>query len=205
MTMVQIIRKRGRPSLPNMVRDKTTGRSRGEAVESIIATALLPRLKSGISYEESIVRDLRTGKILGSNQDAGHILGRLRMLGAKDPGGISENQFNAGWEYAQVVMRYRTMIGLPSESPKAMDLSGNAGRTLASDPDEKIISQARRKYNLCFEVLNMAGHETHQGNRVTKITNDVCMDRIGYQVLKQDLAALGNLRAGLNALARVLR
>ena len=201
---IQIIQKRGRPKLANMNRDKTTGRSRGEAVESIIATALLPRLKSGITYEESIVRDLRTGKVVGSNQDAGHILGRLKMVGL-NPGGISENQFQAGWQYAQVVMRYRSIMGMPSESPKAMNLGGGAGRALSADPEEKSILASREKYNACTEALNAAGFECHQGNRVAKITNDVCMDRIDYNSISGDMVALGNLRAGLNALGRVLR
>ncbi len=96
-------------------------------------------------------------------------------------------------------------MGIPGESPKAMNYMGGAGRTLAVDPDAEIISNAKEKYNLCFEVLASAGLETFQGNRVAKITNDVCMDRIDYNTISGDMVALGNLRAGLNALSRVLR
>ena len=151
------------------------------------------------------MRDERTGKVVGSNPDAGHVLGRLRMAGRNDPAGISETQFEAGLKYSNVVARYRSLMGIPGESPKAMNYMGGAGRTLAVDPDAEIISSAKEKYNSCFYALSLAGVETYQGNRVAKITNDVCMDRVDYRLLIEDAIALGNLRTGLNALGRILR
>lgn len=202
---IQIIKKRGRPTLLNMNRDKTTGRSRGEAVESIIATALLPRLKSGITYEESIVRDIRTGKVVGSNQDAGHVLGRLKMVGPGTAGGISLDQFLAGEQYAQIVHSFSSIMGLPSPNPKSCNLHGAGGASLTAEPTPETVERIKLRYARCTEALNEAGFEMHQGNRVAKITNAVCMDRIEFVQIHGDMQYIGSLRVGLNAISRALR
>jgi hypothetical protein len=148
------------------------------------------------------------------NALAGFTLGRLRLIGranenAKgstpiDPAGISAEQYDAGWQYGVIVRRHSMVMGYALGTPKSPGFEMVAGGTsLASEPDQEIILRTRRKFSDCYRALMDAGNHLQQGTRVATITYDVCLERVPFSEL--DEARLGNLKIGLNALARVLR
>jgi hypothetical protein len=193
---IQVIRSGRKPNQGNRFK---CGKLKPDSAEAIIATALAPRLRAGVAYEQAVVRDER-GKVVGANQHAGHTLGLLRMRGPKDPGGISEAQFDAGWAYAQIVRRHSSIMGYSLGSPKSPGFEMvSSGISLAGEPDEEVIMRARRQFTQCYDAL------VGIGTRVATVTYDVCIDRIKFVDLQADKPALGNLRVGLNALGRVLR
>ena len=195
----------GRKRKPNVARFPS-GQIREELPEHVIAVALAPRLRDGLDYEDTVVRDERSGKIIRANQDAGHTLGRLRLLGASDPGGISERQYHVGMSYAHVVRRHASIMGYALGSPKSPGFElVAAGLSLAKEPEEDEILRTRRQFSDCYRVLMDAGKYMGAGTRVATVTYDACLDRITFAGLQRDSISLGNLKVGLNELGRVLK
>lgn len=200
-----VLQSRGRPRNEDAIRD-SKGKSRGEAVESVVATALAPMLRSGITHQEAFIRDSRTGEVIGTNQDVGHVLGKLKLLGSSDPGGISVAQYETGMLYAQLTRRHASIMGYSTGSTKSPSFTMvSGGLTCKSEPDDEVILKCRREFSDCYRVLMDIGVQTRQNVRIATTTYDVCLDRFPFFDLQRDTEAMGNLRMGLNVLARVLR
>lgn len=216
----------GRKRNPNVIRD-STGKSRGESPLAAMATGITQRCKEmGIAdpivwerdgrtiygierrpeVEDLITFDKQTGKPVSANPDAGHILGRLRMIGKNgDLGGVSEVQFDAGWNYANLVRRHSAIMGTGTGEPKSPSFTMIGGASLSADPRPETIRIVRQQFNECYDALMEAGVAIGQNVRVATITYDVCLDRMSYAIFRDNTGALGNLKIGLNALVRVLR
>lgn len=163
------------------------GKSRGEPEHAIKAVAWAYRARE-------------VGEARKNDPLAGFTLGLLRLRGPQDPGGISEAQFEAGWQYACIATRHASIMGYSIGSPKSPGFEMVAGGiSVKEEPKEEVILRVRRQFTECYDAL------TGEGTRVAAVTYDVCVDRMSFVALQSDEAALGNLKVGLNALGRVLR
>jgi hypothetical protein len=189
--------RRGRKRKLNVIRD-ARGKSRGEP-EIVHPETIAARL-----------RDLhRDGVPARDRQDAldalaGFTLGRLLLRNRADPGdpgSINEQQYNAGQEWAKLVRRHAAIMGYALGSPKSPSfVLVGSGLSCAEEPDEEDIIRVRRQWSDCYRVL-MEVCKTH-GLAVRDITYAVCIDNRGIEFLTP--SDYGNLRVGLNTLAKVL-
>jgi hypothetical protein len=179
---------------PDAVRD-ASGKCRGEPPDQVRAVALAQRLRA-VAPEHA------------DNPLAGHALGRLRLRhqphGPQDPCSISQEQYEAGERYTAIAVHHAVIMGYASGSPRSAPLELAAGGlACAQEPDAATILRVRRQFSDCYRALIDAGRAIGQGVKVALVTYDVCLDRRGMESLtSQDV---GNLKVGLNALARVLR
>jgi hypothetical protein len=176
--------KAGRPRKTNVVRDRT-GKSRGEIVD--FSVVLNQPHRRGFSDKRS--------ELLG------YPLGRLRAESQ-----ISEIQLRAGNEWALMVRSYAGMMGVPFGSPRSGSLlsdSGNPGYLFASDgaglDQEEYQTRLKGRYNGCFERLNEVGRVLGRSHAVVVSVRRVCIE----ERYPNDIE-LGDLRIGLNALAKEL-
>ncbi len=224
----------GRPKKQNVVRDRTTGRSRGGLRLEIMSVALRQRAKEfGIpdpievekqpdgsnkwfinrspAVDDIAVFDDKTGNFVGSSPLAGYCLGRLLLAGRqRDPAGITEPQFNAGLDYAKLCRRYDSLVTGRARDLRGANFDTGGGASLRADPDPDMIKGLRDKYVACYDALIKEGmvpdHKGHcEGVLVAVHTYDTCLDRVLYGALIRNPRMLGNMRAGLNVLSRVLR
>ena len=183
----------GRKPKTNVIRD-SSGKSRGEP--------------QGVSAEVKAVRErmlsaagIDTGEAL--NALAGYTLGKLLLRGRsrpKDPGSISQEQYDAGSEWLKIVCRYSAINGFKSgiHSPSFAMVGG--GRSTA-EPDDEQIHRIVQRWTLCHKALREACRE--HGLRVHEVTRGVVVDN--WDLAWLDAKDYGDLRTGLNALAKVLR
>lgn len=162
-----------------------------------MATVLEVRRRWGIDYDDLVIRDQR-GQVVRSNQDVGHTLGRLRMLGDN---GISEKQYHTGMSYGQLVRRHAGIMGysLDIKSPGFELVS--RGESASPQPHEDVILKMRKQFSDCYRFL-MDACKDH-GMAVATQTYDACLDRLTYVTLP--FGSIGNIRIGLNALGKVLQ
>ena len=180
--------RKGRPRKSNVIRD-ASGKSRGEIVD---LTAMLNQPH-------------RRG--FGDNSKSellGYPLGRLRMTNA-----VSELQHRVGNEWALLVRQYAGTMGMPVGQPRSgsalegsqavgYSFSGGDG-LMGSEDEERRISGLRSRYSGCFEALMQVGQSLGRGRSVAIATRKVCLEErypTDYE--------LGDLRIGLNALAKEL-
>jgi hypothetical protein len=179
---------------PDVLRD-ASGKCRGELPQLVRAVALAQRLRE-------------VGPEHADNPLAGHVLGRLRLRhqshGPQDPCSISQDQYEAGERYAVIAGRHAVIMGYASGSPQSARLEVAAsGLACREEPEEEVILRVRRQFSDCYRVLMDAGRDIGQGVKVALVTYDICVDRRGMESLTaQDI---GNLKVGLNALARLFR
>jgi len=135
---------------------------------------------------------------------AGFTLGRLLLrhrADVSDPGSINEQQYDAGQEWAKLVYRHAIVMGYSLGSPKSPSfILVGAGLSCAQEPNEQEIIVVRRRWSDCYRAL-METCKTH-GLAVRDITYAVCIENRSIDLLTP--ADYGNLRIGLNALAKVL-
>ncbi len=177
------------------VRRDTAGKSRGESTEQIRAVALAQRMRD-------------VGAEHAANPLAGHALGRLRLrhqpYGPQDPCSISPEQYEAGERYAVIAVRHAAIMGYATGSPRAAAFGLlAAGASCGEEPDEAVILAVRREFADCYRALMDAGRAIGQGAKVALVTYDTCLDRRSFESLTR--ADIGNLKVGLNALARLFR
>ena len=187
----------GRRRKVNVIRD-TGGKSRGEPQivhPETIAVRLRELRRCGVP-----VRDRHAAL----DALAGFTLGRLLLrhrADVSDPGSINEQQYDAGREWAKLVYRHAVVMGYSLGSPKSPSfILVGAGLSCAQEPNEQEIIVVRRRWSDCYRAL-METCKTH-GLAVRDITYAVCIENRGIDLLQP--ADYGNLRIGLNALARVL-
>lgn len=181
--------RRGRPRKTNVIRDGA-GKSRGEIVDfSVVLNQPHRRHVSG---------DARKSELLG------YPLGRLRFQGR-----ITETQLRAGNEWAELVRSYAATFGLPYGSPRSGSMLSDSGKpayafsqdeaTHDAENDERRRASLRTRYNDCFEIMQEVGRSIGEGRAVLIIMRRICLEEV--QPLEADL---GNLRVGLNSVAKVL-
>jgi len=183
-----------RPRNPHALRD-ASGKSRGEPPYLVRAVALAQRLRAVAPAHVD-------------NPLAGHALGRLRLRhqphGPQDPRSISQEQFEAGERYAVIATHHATIMGYATGSPRSAPLEVAAsGPACREEPEEAVVLRVRRRFADCYRALMDAGRGIGQGAKVALVTYDICLDRRAMESLTA--AELGNLKVGLNALARLFR
>jgi hypothetical protein len=188
MARAQLKRKPGRPRKTNVLRDKQ-GKSRGEIVDFSVILNQPHRRGFG---------DRSKSELLG------YPLGRLRLTGQ-----ISEIQLRTGNEWAMMVRSYAGMMGMPMGSPKsgsALGDSGKPGYAFALDAArddageyEKRCVTLKTRYDGCFERLNEVGLVLGRRHAILVSCRRVCIE----ERYPND-SELGDLRVGLNALAKEL-
>ena len=179
---------------PSVLRD-ASGKSLGEPPELVRAVALAQRLRE-------------VGPEHAANPLAGHALGRLRLLhqphGPQDPCSISPEQYAAGERYAVIAARHAAIMGYATGSPRSVAFGLlAAGVSCLEEPDEAVIHSVRREFADCYRALMDAGRAIGQGAKVALVTYDTCLERRSFESLGR--ADIGNLKVGLNALARLFR
>lgn len=176
----------GRPHKPHAVRDSTTGRSRGDDEKHYRAIRL--------AYRQ---REMEQDGIDGEPADplVGYTLGRLKRAGK-----VSDVQFRAGEAWARLCHRHAAIMGYELKPPKSPAAFGIVGRSLENEPDEAVVKEVRNLFADCYNAL-MAVCRDH-GLSVREVTYAVCIAGVPLHVLVEK--DFGDLRLGLNALAKVL-
>jgi hypothetical protein len=189
--------RRGRKPKLNVIRD-ARGKSRGEPL-GVHPETLAIRL-----------RDLRRDGLRVANPKAaldalsGFTLGRLLLrhrADPSDPGSVNELQYDAGQEWAKLARRHAMLVGYASGSPVSPSFAMVAGASCAAPPTEEEIATVRRQWSDCHHGL-MEAAKTH-GLAIREVVHAVCVENRSLEFLTH--ADYGNLRIGLNALAKVLR
>lgn len=186
----------GRRRKTTVIRDRN-GKSRGEPA---------------FVHPETLAVRRRELEMLGIKPDhaldalAGFTLGLLRLRGRdnpKDPGGISQDQYDAGDAWCKVVHRHAAIMGykLRIHTPSFVMVAGGVAGGSELEPHE--ISQVKDRYKKFYDALAQAGRGDPAGHLIAKTTYAVCIDNVpAYQMGPADY---GNLRIGLNALVKAHR
>jgi hypothetical protein len=195
----------GRPRKTNVRRD-ASGKSRGEeGIHPETLTARERRLReAGVPLTFRKMEMTKLGwrevtKRTATDRMSGFTLGILRLRGKGDPGGISEEQFNAGDGFCRIVHQHAAVMGyrlsVPSPSLMLIGLGGSS-----HEDDAETIARVRRRFQRCFDALMEASRA--DGKRVWQVTYGVCVENWSPGQLSAE--DFGSLRTGLNALRKVV-
>lgn len=191
----------GRKRNPNVLRD-ASGKSRGEkAVVHPETVAVRERelLKMGLPLKGSQALD----------QLAGFTLGCLLLRGRAnkdDPGGISQDQYDAGDAWQKLCRRHAAIMGykLSVKSPSFLMVAG--GLNTAPEPDETEIERVKAKWSACYDkIMEVCREEKLRGRdilRARDVVYGVCVENWPLSHLRA--GDFGLLRLTLNALGKVL-
>jgi hypothetical protein len=160
-----------------------------------------------LAFECSIARqaaELRRAGIPethAGNQLAGFTLGKLRLRGPNDPGGISEEQYQAGNAWAILVHRHAAIMGyrLSIATPSFSSVIG--GSSCAKEPGDDEVLAVRRRWSDAYNALVSASRD--HGLRVRDVTYGVAVENWPLERLSE--ADYGLLRVGLNVIGKALR
>ena len=203
----------GRKRKPG-VRRSVSGKSRGEPEDAVRSVALAYRAKeietAGIGdyiAREARRRDRRTEASPLADPLNGFALGLLRQrrkASREDPTGITQTQYDAGEKWANLCRQHALIRGYSLGSARSPSLSWSpAGQSCVREPDEAVILEVRRQWSDCYRALMDTGVALRRGVKVALICWDVCVNNRSIKHMSAD--DFGNLRAGLNALAHVLK
>jgi hypothetical protein len=203
----------GRKRKPG-VRRSASGKSRGEPEDVIRSVALAYRAKeieaAGIgSYiaQEARYRNRRTEASPLGDPLNGFTLGLLRQrqkASREDPTGITQAQYDAGEKWANLCRQHALIMGYSLGSARSPSLSlSPPGQSCVREPDEAVVLEIRRQWSDCYRALMDTGVALRRGVKVALICWDVCVNNRNIKHMSAD--DFGNLRAGLNALAHVLK
>jgi len=191
MQVVMAKLKSGRPRKTNVRRD-LSGKSRGEIVD-ISAILSQPHRRH--------VKDRNAAK----SELLGYPLGRLRFTNQ-----ISELQHRAGNEWALLVRAFAGINGIPIGSPRSgshLNDSGKPGYAFSGDEARSDAEEYQKRcrvisgrYNACFERLTELGRSLGRDKQILIAVRRVCIEERDPSDVE-----LGDLRVGLNALAKELR
>ncbi len=187
MSMGMELRTHIRPGRPRLTRARRRdGRSAGELPDAVRAVAKAQRVRAGAPPDDAL------------NALRGYALGVLRVREL-----ISADQFRAGERYRDCVVSYCRLMGIPSPSPRALDMDAIGGRSLTEEPSDEAILQIRRRFSDCRRVLLDAGRDLGFGARVNATVYRICIEDppIG-QVGAGEVVYLGY---GLSALERLFK
>lgn len=193
--------RRGRRRKQNVIRDRS-GKSRGE-LETVAPEVLAMRARD-------LTRD-NVSPVHAGDALAGFTLGRLLLrhrADRSDPGSITQQQYDAGDDWSRTVRAHARLMGYSLSRPSPSFVMVGTGPSCASDPEQGEVLRIRRKYSDCYAALIDAGtlfkgRGKVTGVEVAMICWDVCINNRPISTLSA--ADYGNLRAGLNALAKVLK
>jgi hypothetical protein len=203
----------GRKRKANVIRD-SAGRSRGETEDSIRSVALAYRARelaeAGLGHYFANKVHRRRGERGSGHSLAdplnGSTLGLLRQRNKAsrgDPSGINQAQFDAGEKWAGLCRRHAQIMGYPIGTTRSTPLELIGGRSCVPDADDDVALDIRRRWSDCYRALMDAGVSLRRGVHVALICWEVCVNNRNIRHMgAQDF---GDLRAGLNALARVMR
>jgi hypothetical protein len=122
---------------------------------------------------------------------AGYVLGRLFLDGQ-----ITEEQREAGDEYAEIMMRYYRAVGVPFPSARAQDLFSVRGHD--GEVTESIADRARKASNKMMEMMRIL-LSCDDGPQVRQTVHNVCvMDYDHLRGMPQQQVLW--LRRGLSAI-----
>lgn len=183
-------RRAGRPRKTNVIRD-ASGKSRGEIVDfSVVLNQPHRRDVSGKNAKSELL---------------GYALGRLRFYDK-----ISEDQLRAGNEWALLVRDFAADQGLPVGSPRSGSLlTDSHGPAYAFSRDEATHAAGRSqnrsvslcaRYSECFETMAQLGRTLGVGRKILIAMREVCIQDRDPQEWQ-----IGDLRSGLNAMARIFK
>ena len=173
----------GRRRKANVARS-ATGKSRGASADDIMAVVLAQPHRRFADTP----RDTRLG----------YPLGRLCVAGY-----ITEKQHDAGQRWATIVRRYAALMGFRLDTPATATMElVSTGPSCAAEPDEKVLMALRRDYNDAHAALELVGRDTRTGKGPLKMCRLICVQETDEAILWPH--RIGDLRIGLNALARVL-
>lgn len=130
---------------------------------------------------------------------AGFTLGVLRLRPNGDPGSISEEQFEAGNTFCNIVHRHAAVMGYKLSVPSPSLMAVGAGAAVVED-DQETIDRVRKRFRDCYDAL-MEQTRMH-GKRVWQVTYGVAVENWPCGTLSS--ADYGHLRVGLNALWKAL-
>lgn len=158
----------------------------------------------GLVLEFSKLEGGRTvSKRTADDRLSGYTLGQLWLRRQQDPlnpGGISEDQFDAGEAWAILVVARKTLDDSRRLGAKTPSFSMVAGGGSSGEPDQERIDRIRKRWAACEAALNEC-----TGDPVWKIKQvlyGVCVDN--WPMTQISETDLGQLRTGLNAVRRAL-
>ncbi len=165
---------------------------REETEREAMATALAARQRHyGVTGKQA--RDERLGTSLGRLV--------LRKL-------ISDTQYQAGVAFGELYQRHHIVMGLPTPSPRSVAgvlINEGIFGSAASEHTLELIDRLRQRFQDATDALDQCDRDNRflPGGRPTLlIYRVVCADEETKTWRNEDI---GNLRFGLNALARVFK
>jgi hypothetical protein len=182
----------GRRRKPGVRRD-SSGKSRGEphiVHPETIAIRQRDLARDGISADDAL------------NALAGFTLGRLYLRHQKnpqDPGAISREQYEAGEAWTKIVHRHAALMGY-SLTTRSQSFIMVGGTNCAPEPLREEVERVRGKWRECYEALLKA--LPGEGLAIQRVCYGVCIENWNVGQLSE--VDYGHLRAGLNALVRVM-
>jgi hypothetical protein len=194
---------RGRPRKLGVPRDPRTGRIASghdrQRPEAITATAEEARIRQLLGVEAWIKASRNDNTMLEarkrvSNPLLGSALGRF--LFSKE---IDQAQYDAGIWFAEIYRDWSILRGLPSPNMKALDYGAIPGRSTSAELEEDRVKGIRGKWEKAMKaIFNAHGDNGLTTGPVYEILKRVLVEDIG----PQNAYELGNLRVGLNAIAK---
>lgn len=189
-----------RPRKAGVLRSKT-GKSLGEPqviAKEVLAVRIRENARNGLYLEQP------------ADALAGFTLGILLLRGRQDrgnPGGITQTQYDAGDRWSAIVRRHANIMGYDLKrgasvkSPSFSMVGG--GRDTGPDADDEQIAAARDAFRVTYNAIMEASRDCKAGTAIRDILYGVCVEnRPAHELSEVDY---GNLRLGLNTLARALR
>ena len=137
----------------------------------------------------------------------GFTLGLLRQrqkASREDPTGITQPQYDAGEKWANLCRQHAAIMGYTLGSVRSPSLSlSPPGQSCLREPDEAVILEIRRRWSDCYRALMDTGVALRRGVKIALTCWDVCINN--RNIRHMSASDFGDLRAGLNALAKVLK
>jgi len=203
----------GRKRKPG-VRRSASGKSRGEPEDTIRGVALAYRAKeieaAGLGdyiARQAHIRDARSDGDPLADPLNGFALGLLRQrqkASREDPTGITQTQYDAGEKWANLCRAHAAIMGYALGSVRSPSLSlSPPGQSCLREPDEAVILEIRRRWSDCYRALMDTGVALRRGVKIALTCWDVCINN--RNIKHMSASDFGDLRAGLNALAKVLK
>jgi hypothetical protein len=161
----------------------------------------------GYSGREARDRDRRNSARSPGDRANGFTLGLLRQrqkASREDPTGITQAQYEAGENWAHLCRQHALIMGYSLGSAKSqLPTMSLPGQSWLHEPGEAEVLQIRRQWSDCYRALMEAGAALRCGAEVALVCWDVCVKN--RSIKRMTTGDFGNLRAGLNALARALK
>lgn len=156
--------KRGRPRLPNAVREANGRKSRRklsiamrtvETEKEVKSVAIANRIKQGVPSK------------LADRPEAGSALGRIHLFNSDY---ITRAQYEAGIRMAEDYARYYALTGIPFPTIKAHDIRSVRGRESVDRPE-----CAKAAADRIMKLEAVLGAVDQAGRPVTQVTKRVCI------------------------------